>query len=117
MTDLLGGRISFMLNNPVEVMANLRGGTAVQVAKAMVIAISPTLGVPCTPRVITRGLCSTHIGSAILGGNLAANLILKTALPVDIDIDVMIAMAARIRREAAPSITTVNVKYRRAWPN
>jgi L-serine dehydratase len=96
-------------------LTDLRGGTAAQVAKAMVIAISPTLGVPCTPRVITRGLCSTHIGSAILGGNLAANLVLKTTLPVDIDIDVMIAMAARIHREAAPSITTVNVKYMKPY--
>jgi len=96
-------------------LTDLRGGTAAQVAKAMVIAISPTLGVPCTPRVITRGLCSTHIGSAILGGNLAANLVLKTTLPVDIDIDVMLAMAARIHREAAPSITTVNVKYMKPY--
>ena len=96
-------------------LTDLRGGTALQVAKAMVIAISPTLGVPCSPRVITRGLCATHIGSAILGGNLAANLILKTTLPVDIDIDVMIAMAARIHREAAPSITTVNVKYMKPY--
>jgi L-serine dehydratase len=96
-------------------LTDLRGGTAAQVGKAMVIAISPTLGVPCTPRVITRGLCSTHIGSAILGGNLAANLVLRTTLPVDIDIDVMLAMAARIHREAAPSITTVNVKYMKPY--
>jgi L-serine dehydratase len=92
-------------------LTDLRGGTASQVAKAMVMAISPTIAVPCTPRVITRGLCATHIGGAILIGNYAANLILKTTLPVDIDIDVMIAMAARIHREAAPAITTVNVKY------
>lgn len=92
-------------------LTDLRGGTAKQTAKAMVLAISPTLGVPCTPRVVTRGLCATHIGSAILGGNLASNLVLKTTLPVDIDIDVMIAMAARIHREAAPPITAVNTKY------
>ncbi len=92
-------------------LTDLRGGTALQVAKAMILAISPTLGVPCTPRVVTRGLCSTHIGSAILGGNLASNLVLKTTMPVDIDIDVMIAMAARIHREAAPPITAVNTKY------
>ncbi len=92
-------------------LTDLRGGTASQVAKAMILAISPTLGVPCTPRVVTRGLCATHIGSAILGGNLASNLVLKTTLPVDIDIDVMIAMAARIHREAAPPITAVNTKY------
>jgi L-serine dehydratase len=96
-------------------LTDLRGGTAAQVAKAMVIAISPTLGVPCTPRVVTRGLCSTHIGSAILGGNLASNLILKTTLPVDIDIDVMIAMAARIHREAAPPITAVNIKFMKPY--
>ena len=92
-------------------LTDLRGGSAAQVAKAMVLAISPTIGVPCTPRVITRGLCATHIGSAILGGNLASNLVLKSTLPVDIDIDVMIAMAARIHREAAPPITAVNTKY------
>ena len=92
-------------------LTDLRGGSAAQVAKAMVLAISPTLGVPCTPRVITRGLCATHIGSAILGGNLASNLVLKSTLPVDIDIDVMIAMAARIHREAAPPISAVNIKY------
>jgi L-serine dehydratase len=92
-------------------LTDLRGGSAAQVAKAMVLAISPTIGVPCTPRVVTRGLCATHIGSAILGGNLASNLVLKSTLPVDIDIDVMIAMAARIHREAAPPITTVNTKY------
>ncbi|MBI2225021.1 MAG: serine dehydratase [Betaproteobacteria bacterium] len=92
-------------------LTDLRGGTAAQVAKAMIMAISPTIGVPCTPRVVTRGLCATHIGGAILIGNLASNLILKSTLPVDIDIDVMIAMAARIHREAAPAITTVNVKY------
>ena len=92
-------------------LTDLRGGSARQVAKAMIIAISPTLGVPCTPRVVTRGLCSTHIGAAILVGNLASKLILKSSLPVDIDVDVMIAMAARIHREAAPAITAVNVKY------
>ena len=92
-------------------LTDLRGGSAAQVAKAMVMAISPTIGVPCTPRVVTRGLCASHIGGAILIGNLASNLILKSTLPVDIDIDVMIAMAARIHREAAPAITTVNVKY------
>ena len=92
-------------------LTDLRGGSALQVAKAMVLAISPTIGVPCTPRVVKRGLCATHIGSAIRGGNLASNLVLKSTLPVDIDIDVMIAMAARVHREAAPPITTINTKY------
>lgn len=96
-------------------LTDLRGGTPEQVGKAMVLAISPTLAVPCTPRVITRGLCGAHIGSAILVGNLASNLVLKSTIPVDIDVDVMIAMAARIHREAAPVITQVNVKYMRPY--
>jgi L-serine dehydratase len=96
-------------------LTDLRGGTAGQVAKAMIIAISPTLGVPCTPRVVTRGLCATHIGAAILIGNLASQLVLKSTLPIDIDVDVMIAMAARIHREAAPAITAVNVKYMKPY--
>jgi L-serine dehydratase len=92
-------------------LTDLRGGSASQTAKAMVLAMSPTIAVPCTPRVVTRGLCASHIGAAILVGNLASKLILHSTLPVDIDIDVMIAMAARIHREAAPVITAVNVKY------
>lgn len=96
-------------------LTDLRGGTARQVAKATILAISPTIAVPCTPRVITRGLCSTHIGGAILGGNLASNLVLKTSLPVDIDIDVMIGMAARVHRDAAPVITAINVEYMKPY--
>lgn len=96
-------------------LTDLRGGSAGQAVKAMVLAISPTIAVPCTPRVITNGLCATHIAGAILIGNLSANLVLRTTLPVDIDIDVMIAMAARIHREAAPVITGVNVKYLRPY--
>ncbi len=38
-------------------------------------------------------------------------MILKTSLPVDIDVDVMIAMAARIHVEAAPVITAINLEY------
>jgi L-serine dehydratase len=97
------------------VLTDLRGGTAAQSAHAMVIALSPTIGVPCAPRVITRGLCATHIGSAILVGDLAAKLVLKSTLPVDIDVDVMIAMAARVHREAAPPITDVNVHYMKPY--
>lgn len=92
-------------------LTDLRGGTARQVAKAMVLALSPTIAVPCTPRVMVAGLCATHIGSAILTGNLASNLVLKSTIPVDVDIDVMIAMAARIHTEAAPVITDINLEY------
>jgi L-serine dehydratase len=44
-------------------------------------------------------------------GNQAANLVLKTSLPVDIDVDVMLAMAARVHVEAAPVITKINLSY------
>ena len=56
-------------------------------------------------------MCASHISGAILIGNQAANLILKTSLPVDIDVDVMIAMAAKIHVEAAPVITAINLEY------
>jgi len=93
------------------VLTDLRGGTARQVSKAVVLAMSPTIAVPCTPRVMAGGLCATHISGAILIGNQAANLILNTSLPVDIDVDVMIAMAAKIHVEAAPVITAINLEY------
>ena len=92
-------------------LTDLRGGSPTQVGKAIVLALSPTIGVPCTPRVMVGGLCASHIGGAIVIGNLASNLILKTSLPVDVDVDVMIAMAARIHVEAAPVITAINLEY------
>ena len=96
-------------------LTDLRGGTPSQVAKAVVLAISPTIAVPCTPRVMVAGLCAAHIGGAILIGNYAANLILNTRLPIDIDVDVMIAMAAKIHTEAAPVITRINLEYLRPY--
>ena len=92
-------------------LTDLRGGTPRQVAKAIVLALSPTIAVPCTPRVMVSGLCASHISGAILIGNQASNLILKTSLPVDVDVDVMIAMAARVHVEAAPVITSINLEY------
>jgi L-serine dehydratase len=92
-------------------LTDLRGGTPRQVAKSIVLALSPTIAVPCTPRVMVAGLCATHISGAILIGNQASQLILKTSLPVDVDVDVMIAMAARIHVEAAPVITAINLEY------
>ncbi len=93
------------------VLTELRGGGPRQVARAMVLALSPTIAVPCTPRVMVSGLCATHIGGAILVGNLAANLVLRTSLPVDVDVDVMIAMAAKVHVDAAPVITNINHGY------
>jgi L-serine dehydratase len=92
-------------------LTDLRGGTPRQVGKAIVLALSPTIAVPCTPRVMVAGLCATHISGAILIGNQASQLVLKTSLPVDVDVDVMIAMAARIHVEAAPVITAINLQY------
>ena len=97
------------------VLTELRGGTPSQVGKAMVLALSPTIAVPCTPRVMVPGLCALHISGAILLGNQAANLVLKTSLPMPVDVDVMLAMAARIHKEAAPAITPINIRYLRPF--
>jgi L-serine dehydratase len=96
-------------------LTEMRKGSPRQVAKAIVLAISPTIAVPCTPRVIVSGLCATHLGGAILIGNLAANLALKTSIAVPIDVDVMLAMAANIHAAAAPAITRVNLEYMRPY--
>ncbi len=96
-------------------LTELRGGSARDVGKAMVLALSPTIAVPCTPRVIVSGLCATHIGGAVLIGHLASNLVLKTTLPVDVDIDVLLAMAANVHSTAAPVITQINLEYMRPY--
>ena len=96
-------------------LTEMRKGSPRQVAKAIVLAISPTIAVPCTPRVIVSGLCATHLGGAILIGNLAANLALKTSIAVPIDVDVMLAMAANIHATAAPVITKTNLEYLRPY--
>jgi L-serine dehydratase len=96
-------------------LTEMRGGSPRDVARAMVLALSPTIGVPCTPRVIVSGLCATHIGGAVLIGNLASNLALKTALRVDVDLDVMMAMAASVHAKAAPVITGINLEYMRPY--
>jgi L-serine dehydratase len=96
-------------------LTEMRGGSPGDLARAMVLALSPTIAVPCTPRVIVSGLCATHIGGAVLIGNLASNLALKTALPVEVDIDVMMAMAASVHAAAAPVITEINLEYMRPY--
>jgi L-serine dehydratase len=93
------------------VIVDMKGGTGAQAAKAIVLALSPTIAVPCTPRVMVSGLCATHIGTSILLGNLAAKLSLYTTMPMDVDVDVMLAMATRMHVEAAPAITKVNLAY------
>ena len=96
-------------------LTELRKGSPKQVGKAIVLALSPTIAVPCTPRVIVSGLCATHIGGAVLIGNLAANLVLKTSIPIMVDVDIMLAMAASIHSNAAPIITKLNLEYMRPY--
>jgi len=48
-------------------------------------------------------------------GNLASNLVLKTSLPIIIDVDVMLAMAASVHSKAAPVITEINLEYMRPY--
>ena len=47
MTDLLGGRISFMLNNPLEVLANIKSG------RLRALAVASSKRVPMLPDVPT----------------------------------------------------------------
>jgi hypothetical protein len=54
---------------------------------------------------MAQWLCTTRIRGAILIGNQTANLVRKTSLPVDIDADVMPAIAAVVHSQAAAVIT------------
>lgn len=88
-----------------------QNGTPDMMEKAMVLSLSPTIGNPCTPRVMVAGLCATHIGGGVVIGNLAANLALYTAIPVNVPIDVMLAMAAETHKVSAASIVPVVNRY------
>lgn len=87
------------------------GGTPEQMENAMVLAISPTIAVPCTPRVLVPGLCATHIGGGILIARLASQLALQTTIPVNVPVDVMIAMAAQCHLASAKYIAPITIKY------
>ena len=92
-------------------------GTPKQIEHAMVLALSPTIAVPCTPRVMVPGLCANHIASAITTGNNAAKIALNSSMRVNVDIDAMISMAAEVHKKAAPIITEINVKWMRPYFN
>lgn len=92
-------------------LVELRKGHPQAMAKAVVLALSPTIGNPCTPRVMVAGLCATHIGGGVLIGNLAANLALQTNIPVNVPVDVMMAMAAAVHPVSAQQIVPVVIKY------
>lgn len=92
-------------------VVSLRGGSPREMERAMVLAISPTVGVPCTPRVMVPGLCATHIGGAIVVGNLSAGLAVNSNLEVNVPIDVMFVMASEVHPVSAKQIVPVVVDY------
>lgn len=96
-------------------MVSLKNGTPKEMEKAMVLSISPTVAVPCTPRVMVPGLCATHIGGAILIGNLSAGLAMNSDLEVNVPIDVMFVMAGEVHPVSAKQVVPVVVDYLRPF--
>lgn len=92
-------------------LVELYGGSPQEMERALVLAISPTIANPCTPRVMVAGLCATHIAGAIHLGNLSAQLAMKSQIPVEVPIDVMLAMATAIHPLAAKQIVPTVVKF------
>lgn len=89
----------------------LQDGSPSQMEKAVVLALSPTISVPCTPRVLVPGLCATHIGGGVLIARLASQLALYTSIPSTVPVDVMIAMAAKCHLASAKYIVPVTIEY------
>ncbi|WP_213996275.1 L-serine ammonia-lyase, iron-sulfur-dependent, subunit alpha [Tepidanaerobacter syntrophicus] len=89
----------------------LKGGNPKTMERAMVLSLSPTIGVPCTPRVMVPGLCATHIGGAVLIGAMAANLAINTDIEVNVPIDVMVSMAAEVHPISAKEIVPTVIKF------
>lgn len=89
----------------------LEGGTPEQMEKAMVLAMSPTIGVPCTPRVLVPALCTTHVGGAILIGMYAARICMAVDMNVNVPFDVMLAMASLVHVASAKNIVPTVVEY------
>jgi L-serine dehydratase len=90
----------------------LEGGTPTQLGHAMTLAISPTISVPCTPRVMVPALCATHIGGAVLVACLASHLAMRThTLNVTVPVDVMMAMAAAVHPLSAKHVVPEVNRY------
>ena len=87
------------------------GATPEQTGRAVVLAISPTIAVPCTPRVMVPGLCSTHVGGAVMVGWLAAWISRNSNIPVNVPVDLMIAMAAAVHPVSGKEVVPVVIKY------
>ncbi len=92
-------------------MSALLGGTPEDMERAMVIAISPTIAVPCTPRVLVPALCSTHIAGAVMGGMFAAKLCKRTDMEVNVPFDVIFAMASEVHKESATYVVPTVVEF------
>ena len=89
----------------------LAGGSPEQMEKAIVMALSPTIAVPCTPRVMVAGICATHIGGGVMIGKLAAQLAMHTSIPITVPADVMIAMAAAVHPISAKHVVPTVIQY------
>jgi len=90
---------------------HLKGGNAEQMEKAMVLAMSPTIGVPCTPRVLVPALCTTHVGGAILVGMYSGRLCTAVNMNVNVPFDVMLSMASLVHVQSAKHIVPTVVEY------
>ena len=91
--------------------SELFGSSPEQTSRAVVLAISPTIAVPCTPRVMVPGLCAAHIGGAITIGWLCAWMSRYSNLPVNVPVDLMIAMAAAVHPVSGKEVVPVVIKY------
>lgn len=89
----------------------LEGGNPEQMEKAMVLALSPTIGVPCTPRVLVPALCTTHVGGAVLIGMYSARLCTAVDMTVNVPFDVMLSMAAQVHIESGKALVPTVVEY------
>lgn len=87
------------------------GATPDQTARAVVLALSPTIAVPCTPRVMVPGLCASHIGGAIMVGWMSAWVSRHSNIPVNVPVDLMIAMAAAVHPVSGKEVVPVVIKY------
>ena len=92
-------------------VVELAGGTPEQMEKAIALAISPTIAVPCTPRVLVPGLCATHIGGGVLIARPASQLAMYTSIPSTVPADVMIAMATQCHLQSAEHVVPVTIQY------
>ena len=93
------------------VFTELDRGSPRVLEKAVVLALSPTVAVPCTPRVMVPGLCATHIGGGVLIGWLASRLAVATSIPVTVPVDVMMAMAAAVHPISARAVVPEVVRH------